>query len=88
MLNLAKRILKNRVLVTLFAVTIIWLSLTMAFTKTASMQSTLYQEEIFFYTNVSKTDLCGYWNTCTGEAWGCITQYRQIHMFICPEVQP
>ena len=85
MFNLAKRILKNRVLVTLFAVTMIWLSLTMGFTKTASMQSTLYQEEIFFYTNVNKTQQCGYWNTCTGEAWGCITQYRKINLLICPD---
>jgi hypothetical protein len=44
--------MKNRVLVTLFAVTIIWFSLATAFANNASMQSTLYQEEIFFYTNV------------------------------------
>ena len=85
MLNLAKRMLKNRAFLILFAVTMIWFSLATAFASGASTQSTLYQEEIFFYTDINKTQQCGYWNTCTGEAWGCVTQYRQIHLLICPD---
>jgi hypothetical protein len=76
--------IKNRVLVTLFAVTMIWFSLATAFASNASTQDCLYQSEVFFYTDVNKNELCGYWNACTSEAWGCITQYRKTNLLPCP----
>jgi hypothetical protein len=79
-----KKILKNRVLVTLFAVTMLWFSLATAFASKASTEDCLYQLEIWYYTDVSRTQQCGYTNACTGEWWGCLSQYRKTNAFICP----
>lgn len=83
-MNLAKRILKNRALVTLFAVTIIWLSLATAFASNASAQLCYCRFEFWYYTDATKTEECGYANMCTGESWGCVpTPYRDEHMIHC-----
>ena len=79
-----KGFLKNRVLVTLFAVAIIWLSLSAGFANNASARACLYGVEVLFYTDATKTDLCGYSNTCLGEAWGCTTsRYREGEKIVC-----
>jgi hypothetical protein len=77
--------LKNRALLSLVAITMVWFSLcaSVAVNKTRA-SDTLLQNEIWFYSDVGKTELCGYWNACTGEAWGCVTQYRIIHLIECP----
>ncbi len=58
-----KKILKNRVLLTIFLVTTIWLSFTTMFTM--SGQAAIYGYEDDYYTDPSHTDLCGHYDSCT-----------------------
>ena len=83
MYSLAKRILKNRRLMTLFAVTIIWLSITTAFAGSAKTQSCFYGMERWWFTDATKTEECGYTNSCTGESWGHTSPYFSGHAMVC-----
>jgi hypothetical protein len=70
---------------TILAVTLMWFSFTAAFASNASAQECVYSTtEHWYFTDSTKTELCGYLNNCTDEWWGSFTQYREVQVIQCP----
>ena len=77
-----KRLAKKRALLTLVAITMIWFSLSagVAEKKVCACSS---MPVITYYTDASKTVVCGVWDLCSGTYPECWTDYTTRTRRVC-----
>jgi len=76
---------RNRALLAAIAVIAVWMILSGAFSKNTSANALWhygYYDTI--YTDASKTEECGFYDSCTNTHGGCSTPYRDTEVVICP----
>jgi hypothetical protein len=81
-----RKVLKNRALLTLLAIAMVWGSFTfMLVPKANACQQ--QDVEFTYYTDWTKTVVCGYEHICCycmcHDLEGCFTAYRTIHTSPC-----
>ena len=85
----SKQLPRNRALLTALAVLVIWITMSFAFASNGLANSSSenagrkfgYYDTI--YTDSSKTEECGSYNSCTNTHTGCSTPYRTTEIIVC-----
>jgi hypothetical protein len=79
-----RKLLSSRAAITALAVLVIWIAMSFAFANSSSANAARkfgYFDTI--YTDATKTEECGYYNSCTNTHSGCSTPYRTTEIIVC-----
>lgn len=82
------KLLSRRPAIMALAVLIIWTTLTFVFANRSFANSSASSARKFgyydtIYTDSTKTEECGSYNSCTNTRTGCQTPYRTTEIIVC-----
>lgn len=83
-----RKLLNSRAAIIALAVLVIWMAMSFAFANRSFANSSANAARKFgyydtIYTDSTKTEECGSYNSCTNTRTGCQTPYRTTEIIVC-----